>query len=760
MTTTERQVCSDNICVKSARTIAALRIVPAAVIVLQFLTLAIAFRSTAFCAPVPHDTSSGWFWQNPLPQGNNLFGIVAFDTLRAIGVGSAGTIIRTTDGGGTWQIQSEVANVGGSLRSVFFPDNVDGWAVGDSGIFLRTIDGGASWLRPFPTSSTFTLQTVRFLDANHGWAVGAGGTILGTADAGISWGAENSGTVTNLTSVFFVTPNVGWSCGDSGRLQRTSNGGHTWGSSLAFTRNDLKDIDFYNSNVGWLAGSGGAVMKTIDNGTTWIGLSTATRASLSAIRFSTSTQGIAVGQKGTVISTSNGGSSWTTTLADTAVGLTALSLTNAFSGWIVGENGRMWQVSPAAVPPGIVLRPQSSGPIVELTDFVLVGTNQLFAVGDRGTLMVSTNGGSTWLAQNSHIRQKLSAVDFWSPSQGAAVGDSGVIATTFDGGNTWFLAGNGGEPVPLRAVKFLDSLDAVAAGDKGTVLKTVDGGYYWQQTAPQFGTSINFASLCVSDSNRLWAVGSDALNAGRIFTSTDQGNSWIETPIQPAPRLNSVFFQRWNEGWAAGDSGKILRTTNMGHTWRLLPSPVTDDFYAVHFVNDSLGWVAGDGGTILRTTDGGFSWARLLSGTDHKLSAVHFLGSSVGWVMGDGGTILKSYDGGGTGIIITPPPVGTVNSIDSLQTYPNPFNPAKGATSFTMRVSNSTVGTITIYDILGRRIREIPFSVNVIPGQPTVKNIGSWDGVEESGKRAPSGMYFYVVQSPLFTVQQKIVLIK
>ena len=41
----------------------------------------------------------GWFWQNPLPQGNTLTDIFVFDQNTAIAVGSSGTILKTIDGG-------------------------------------------------------------------------------------------------------------------------------------------------------------------------------------------------------------------------------------------------------------------------------------------------------------------------------------------------------------------------------------------------------------------------------------------------------------------------------------------------------------------------------------------------------------------------------------------------------------------------------------------------------------------------------------
>src|SRR5437667_403299 len=40
-----------------------------------------------------------WVWQNPLPQGNWLFGVSFTDANNGTGVGVYGTILRTTEGG-------------------------------------------------------------------------------------------------------------------------------------------------------------------------------------------------------------------------------------------------------------------------------------------------------------------------------------------------------------------------------------------------------------------------------------------------------------------------------------------------------------------------------------------------------------------------------------------------------------------------------------------------------------------------------------
>src|SRR6266446_6794381 len=70
-----------------------------------------------------------WVWQNPLPQGNHLFGLSFTDANNGTAVGLHGTILRTADGGHHWV--SQTSGTTNALFSVSFTDIDHGTAVGD-----------------------------------------------------------------------------------------------------------------------------------------------------------------------------------------------------------------------------------------------------------------------------------------------------------------------------------------------------------------------------------------------------------------------------------------------------------------------------------------------------------------------------------------------------------------------------------------------------------------------------------------------------
>ena len=59
--------------------------------------------------------------------------------------GDGGTILKTTDGGANWAIQTTPTTEG--LRGLHFVDQDTGYAVGYAGTLLKTTDGGGNWVR-------------------------------------------------------------------------------------------------------------------------------------------------------------------------------------------------------------------------------------------------------------------------------------------------------------------------------------------------------------------------------------------------------------------------------------------------------------------------------------------------------------------------------------------------------------------------------------------------------------------------------------
>ena len=105
---------------------------------------------------------------------------------RLVVVGDRGHVLVSTDRGESWE-QARVP-VRALLTALHMHDERIGWAVGHDAVILRTADGGETWeLVHHAPEEERPLLDVWFRDARRGFAVGAYGYFLATGDGGATW---------------------------------------------------------------------------------------------------------------------------------------------------------------------------------------------------------------------------------------------------------------------------------------------------------------------------------------------------------------------------------------------------------------------------------------------------------------------------------------------------------------------------------------------------------------------------------------------
>ncbi len=225
------------------------------------------FISIIFLSLTSQIFPQGWFWQNPLPQGNRIYGVNFISPTVGWAVTDYGTILRTTNGGTAWTLQS--SGTSNRLWSVSFTDANNGTTVGRNGTILRTTNGGTTWTLQ-PSGTTHDLRSVSFTDANNGTVVGNNGAILRTINGGTTWTLQTSGTGAWLFSVSFTDANNGTVVGSIGTILRTTNGGTTWTLQPSGTTHYLNRVSFTDANNGTAVGDYGTILRTTNGGTTFV----------------------------------------------------------------------------------------------------------------------------------------------------------------------------------------------------------------------------------------------------------------------------------------------------------------------------------------------------------------------------------------------------------------------------------------------------------------------------------------------------------
>lgn len=722
-----------------------------------FILLAINLINLIYISKICADDLTGskksnWFWSRPVPTGNMLYSLYFTDHLTGYAAGSLGTIIKTTDGGKSWI--TNISNTFQDLSEIFFINKYEGFTVGSSGILLKTNDGGKSWSAVASGTNSY-LHDITITERSTGFCAGLNGTILKSTDKGNSWKKLISGTSSPLFCLSFLNGKTGVA-GGFNIIIKTTDGGKSWDNlDLDYTKvGSVAGICYINNQTIYAAGNvaGGAFSKTTDGGSSWeinsLGLPNVFDGSVDLVRsmsFLNSNYGYIVTDFGTILKTTDGGNNW---LRDSSFRPSYTKLSVMYD--------------------------------IQITDSSFINIS-----GSGGTVIRTSNAGLNWLSQTGN-KNSLRGCYFTDPYAGYAVGERGEILKTKDGGIRWTV-------LKKLTAKFLNSVfftninTGFAAGDSGAIYKTTDAGSSWTDQTNYRRYNIN-SIFFTTEISGIVAGGNPENDRAFIYKTDDGGNSWYEVyDSLSLGVLNSVDFLNESKGIAVGKNGNVLYTYDAGGSWQTENiSPV--NLYSVSFRNNINGLISGANGIIYKTTDGGNSWNTIVSGYFIKLNSIKYGNNNFAAAAGEKGTVLYSYNGGynwSPEIRITYNDLNVIDIINGnkvaafgeygsviysdmnnsvritdfagsnaaedhrlSQNYPNPFNPV---THLGFEILNPEFVSVRLYDITGREIKVV-----LNDYKPAGKYEINFDGSDLAG-----GVYFYSLYlNEVRTETRRMVLLK
>lgn len=266
---------------------------------------------------------------------------------------------------------------------------------------------------------------------------------------------------------------------------------------------------------------------------------------------------------------------------------------------------------------------------------------RLVAVGERGIIALSDDQGKTWRQAPSPVSVSLTGVRFVDDTHGWAVGHRGVVLHSADGGVHWTRQLDGetvaahmldyakeieqsaddtrrrraaaarqmaadGADKPLFDVYFRDREHGIVVGAYGLALATSDGGRTWQ---PILGRLDNPRGL------HLYAIAGTGASIyiageqGTLLRSGDQGASFeaLRTPYKGSYFALAALPS--GAVIAAGLKGNAYRSADMGAQWSKLDITGAASFTAFTHGEGGKLLLADQGGAVFSSTDQGVSFA-------------------------------------------------------------------------------------------------------------------------------------------------------
>ena len=232
--------------------------------------------------------------------------------------------------------------------------------------------------------------------------------------------------------------------------------------------------------------------------------------------------------------------------------------------------------------------------------------DRIVAVGERGIVVVSDDGGHRWTQSPTPTSVTLTAVRFVDARRGWAIGHGGTVLVSRDGGSSWTRQLDG-----RRAAQI--ALDAArATGDARLIADA--------ERLVADGPDKPFLDLVVSE-KRVLVVGA----YGLALASVDGGQtwtSWIGRLPNPKGLHMYVVRQRGDTLLLAGERGVVLMSHDDGQSFRRVETPYKGSFFAAELLTGSTEiLLAGLRGNALRSPDGGANWSSLAAPVPVSITA-------------------------------------------------------------------------------------------------------------------------------------------
>ncbi len=218
---------------------------------------------------------------------------------------------------------------------------------------------------------------------------------------------------------------------------------------------------------------------------------------------------------------------------------------------------------------------------------------RIVAVGERGIVLWSDDGGKAWQQAAVPVSVSLTAVSFPSAAEGWAVGHGGAVLHSADGGQHWTRQFDGRQAAQLELDAAKASGDPQRIGRAGQLLGD--------------GPDKPFLAVHFWNARRGFVMGA----YGLIFGTEDGGatwTSWNDRVDNPRGLHLNALYVSGSTLFLVGEQGLLLRSRDDARSFQRLESPYPGSWFAVTGRDDTV-VLAGLRGTVFSSQDGGTRWS-------------------------------------------------------------------------------------------------------------------------------------------------------
>ena len=236
---------------------------------------------------------------------------------------------------------------------------------------------------------------------------------------------------------------------------------------------------------------------------------------------------------------------------------------------------------------------------------------RIVAVGERGVIAMSDDGGKQWRQSPVPTSVTLTAVRFSDERRGVVVGHGGTVLTTEDGGATW--------------TRRLDGRQAAAIAQDAARRSASPSRVKEAQRLVAEGPDKPFLDVLMWDSQRILAVGA----YGLAFGTVDGGRTWTSWMDRMPNEKGQHFYVARRSGdtlLVVGEQGLALRSTDNGESFKSIPSPYKGSWFAAEFLGPNDVVLAGLRGNVWRSSDAGRRWTQVANQSQASITASRFSG--------------------------------------------------------------------------------------------------------------------------------------